>query len=109
MVLSQYRAMKSIPFGLAYVRFLNADGNCICPRSWPVIGLVLNVILSVSLINLMRFTHMNIFLHLRKPKLLQVVLCLLFGVLEPYLHRCLHLCCHRHRRCLCFCFLCLMP
>lgn len=83
MVLSEYRAMKSIPFELVYVRFLNADGNCICPRYWPVIGLVLNVILSVSLINLMRFTHMNI-LHLRKPKLLQVVLCLLFGVLEPY-------------------------
>lgn len=36
--------------------------------TWPVIGLVLNVILSVSLINLMRFTNMNTFLHLGKAK-----------------------------------------
>lgn len=57
MVLSEYRTMKSIPVGLVYVLFLNADGSCARRRSWPVIGPVLNVILSVSLINFMRIAH----------------------------------------------------
>lgn len=58
MVLSEYRTMKSIPVGLIYVLFLNAHGSCTRRRSWPVIGPVLNVILSVSLIRFMRIAHM---------------------------------------------------
>lgn len=71
MVLSEYRTMKSIPVGLVYVLFLNADGSSARRRScyWAGIECYSQCQFDKFYENC-TYVGMNNFSHFKKSKLL---------------------------------------